>query len=314
MSRPAPASGLQPSPDTPVRAPGPVPVDVVRDLLASVSACVPGADPAPLVDLDVAAAHLGRFKLDVSFALTRDGAPHARVSLNDKGEPEAFRERLRAVLPGLGVPIALLDAFLALSPPGQVQTTVSVKWTAGGGLPARVGLYYEELSEHPELVPATLALAGLSDTLPALPPVAVCLDVAGGRFAAGRHYHHVVDTREEQPAVELSDAMTHLRASLPWHPRSGRRPWLYARRVGPAGGTKLLWMTECHRPEDAAWAWGEVERLRATLGLPDGPVARVLDGLRAGWRHDAFLHPDLVSVNAGGDGEPEALLVYVSAR
>lgn len=302
------------TPDTPVRPPGPVPVDVVRDLLAAVPACVSGAHADALVDLDVAAAHLGRFKLDVSFALTRDGAPHARVSLNDKGEPDGFRERLRAVLPGLGVPRDLLDAFFALSPPGRVQTTVSVKWGAAGGLPARVGLYYEELGAHPELVPATLALAGLADELPDLPPVAVCLDVAGGRFVAGRHYHHVVDHPGEEPAVVLSEPLSAVRAALPWHPRSGRRPWLYARRVGPAAGTKLLWMTECHRPEDAAWAWGEVDRLRGALALPDGPVARALDGLRAGWRHDAFLHPDLVSINAGPDGQPDALLVYVSAR
>lgn len=302
------------SPDTPVRAPGPVPVDVVRDLLAALSACVPGVHAAPLVDLDVAAAHLGRFKLDLSFALTRDGAPHARVSLNDKGEPGPFRDRLRAVLPGLGVPLAHLDTFFALSPPGRVQTTVSVKWAGEGGLPARVGLYYEELGAHPELVPATLALAGLADALPDLPPVAVCLDLAGGRFAAGRHYHLVVDRPGDEPAVALPGPLAALRPTLPFHPRSGRRPWLLARRVGATAGTKLLWMTECHRPEDATWAWGEVDRLRAALGLPDGSVARALDDLRATWRHDAFLHPDLVSVDVDGDGEAQALVVYVSAR
>lgn len=302
------------TPDTPVRPPGPVPVDVVRDLLAAVPACVPGASADALVDVDATAAHLARFKLDVSFALRRDGATHARVSLNDKGEPEAFRERLRAVLPGLGVPRDLLEAFLALSPPGRVQTTVSVKWGDAGGLPARVGLYYEELGAHPELVPATLALAGLADALPDLPPVAVALDVAGGRFVAGRHYHLVVDTPDHEPAVDLPEPVARVRASLPWHPRSRRRPWLWARRVGPVAGTKLLWMTECHRPEDAAWAWGEVDRLRVELGVPEGPVARTLAALRAGWRHAAFLHPDLVSVDAGDDGAPEALVVYVSAR
>lgn len=311
--------------DVPVQPSPAVPVAAVERLLAACDDC--GCAPRDrgalaLLDLAVTAAQAARFKLDVSFQLGVDGRSHARWSVNDKGEEEALRQRCRRVLPGLGVAAPLLDRFFALSPAGVVQTTVSLKWEEEGGQPDRVGLYYEELSRAPTgpaLMGAVLDV-GLGPADWGLPtegaPAAVSLDVRAGAVVGARTYHWHCDAAEPA-AVCLPGDLEGLRHGLPLHPRSGRRPFLLAeRRVvgGGRAGAKLLWMTECHRPADAAWAWEQVDRLIALLSLPDSAPRTALELLRRQWDQPCFLHPDLVGIDVDANGAATGLVVYVSLR
>jgi hypothetical protein len=306
--------------NAPARPPGPVPIPALQALLAAFTASAPAPpDALALVDLPVASAHARRFKLDVSFAL--DGHAHARFSVNDKGEPGPFRERLYTRLPALGVPPALLADFFALSPPGQVQTTVSVKWHASKW---RIGLYYEELLLHPD-GPALIDRAFerfLDQTSEAPPPnsqpVALCIDVTEGVVTGAKDYHMVTE-RPGEPTIALPPGLGEVRDGLPWHPINDTRRYLLARRYGPDGpaGAKLLWMTESWDAGTAAAAWEVVDGLRSRFGFPEASPSRALDALRAGWPfsgEEAFLFPDLVGLNVGPEGRPEALLVYVSVR
>ena len=130
----------------------PTSTEAVRALLDATAACIEAPlHPAPveLLDLACAARHARRFKIDVSFALSLDGRPAARFSVNDKGEPGAFRARLLDRSGVLALPRERLEAFFALSPPGFVQTTVALKWAPGGGAPDTVSLYFEELALSP---------------------------------------------------------------------------------------------------------------------------------------------------------------------
>lgn len=286
----------------PSARPGPVPgaaIDALLGALREAGGWIPVLDA--LLDRAVAARAARRFKLDVSFALGADGA---RFSLNDKDEPGAFRARLRSVLPG-----EALERFLALSPAGAVQTTVGVK--AKDGVLQRVSLYFEELPSGPAgeaLRRAVLALAGV-DVAPGLPPVAVCLDLdAAGRVVAAKDYGLI----EGEPAPFPEE-----RDRFPAHPVTGNRRFLYARRFAPGGapaGSKLMWMSETHRPADVARAWAEVDRLAE--GLPPDRAARALARLRAGWSFapGAFLHPDLLSVDRDAQGAVRAIVAYVSVR
>ena len=311
--------------DVPVEPSAVVPVAAVARLLAACDAC--GCAPRDLgalalLDLAVTAAEARRFKLDVSFQVSRDGRGRARWSVNDKGEEQALRARCRRVLPGLGVPAPLLDDFFALSPPGAVQTTVSVKWEEAGGAPDRVGLYYEELSRSPAgpaLMGAVLDL-GLGAADWGLPtagePAAVSLDLRAGVVVGARTYHWHCDAAAPA-AVCLPGGLEELRRALPLHPRSGRRPFLLAERRLPGGGrsgSKLLWMTECHRPDDAVWAWAEVDRLVDGLSLPDSAPLQALKALRAGWDQPCFLHPDLVGIDVDAAGVATGMVIYVSLR
>lgn len=270
-------------------------LDALLGALREAGGWVPELDA--LLDRAVALREARRFKLDVSFA-----PRGARFSLNDKGEPEAFRARLRAVLPGL-----VLERFLALSPPGAVQTTVGVK--ANAGQIERFSLYYEELppgEEGERLRRAVLALAGVDAPAPGHPAVAACVDLdPRGAVLAAKDY--ALLEGEEGPFPEE-------RARFPSHPITGNRRFLYARRFAPGGvrtGTKLMWMSETHRPADVARAWAEVDRLRAGLP-PNGALER----LRAGWSFapEVFLHPDLLSVERDAEGRARGVLVYVSVR
>lgn len=253
-----------------------------------------------LLDRDLAARVARRFKLDLSFAMGADGA---RFSLNDKDEVVPFRERLRANIGG-----PALESFLALSPPGAVQTTVGLK--ARDGALQRISLYYEELptGEAGEaLRRSALALAGVSASSE-LPSVAVCLDLdAGGQIVAAKDYGLIEGSAGPFPEE---------RAGFPAHPVTGNRRFLYARRFAPGGamvGSKLMWMSETHRPSDVARAWAEVDRL--CVELPPDRASRALDKLRRSWSFsEAFLHPDLLSTDRDAEGRVRAVLAYVSVR
>jgi hypothetical protein len=301
---------------------GPVPAAAIDDLLAAACACID--QPLPwraLVDRDAIARTARAFKLDVSFALAVDGAASARFSINDKGEPERFRERLLAASELLGVPRWGLDAQLALSPPGEVQTTLGVKWGPQGGDPERVSVYFEELYRSPRGLPireAAFAMASVPvpDVPPGLDLVSVCLDWSGGALLAVKDYWMITE-RDGGPSTALPGTLDAYRAPFRPHPVNHTRRFLVASRHavgGRATGAKLLWMSEVHRNETLDWAWREVDRLKADL--PPSGVARTLDDLRANWRHapGTFLYPDLVSLNVGADGATEGVLVYVSVR
>lgn len=275
------------------------------------------------MDLSVTCREARRFKVDVSFRLGLDGAPRARWSVNDKGEPEAFRARLREVLPAIGLSAEALERFLAIAPPGEVQTTLSVKWGPQGGRPERVGLYFEELMACPRAEDITRAVFDLVDPsanrspIPGALPGAVSVDLSPQGFIGARDYLLCQDDALGPHPVPLTPAAQAFRESLPLHSHNHTRRFLVARRAGARRGSKLLWLTEAHHPSSAARAWDVVGRLRAQLGVPDSQPARAMDRLREAWPLDheaAYPYPDLVCLNLDGDGAPEALILYVSLK
>ncbi|MFO0685367.1 MAG: hypothetical protein U0234_25135 [Sandaracinus sp.] len=300
---------------------GAVPVGALEALLRALDRCGGHGREAPLVDLDEAARVARRFKLDVSF----DFAPQkrARFSLNDKGEPAAFRARLRRALPAMGIDAQLLDRFLAIAAPGRVQTTVGVKWSADASAPERVSLYFEELYRdpaHAQIRDDVFALVGLE--APPVPegarPVSVCIDCTREGPVALKSYDVLTDTPTTR-AREVPPSLEEAVASLPFHPIHGARRYMIATRRAPTGrdlGHKLLWITEVHRPSLARWAWDQVDAWRRRWGTDVHPdVARALDELRGDPTFDdaTFLYPDLVGLNTDASSEPR-LLVYVSVR
>lgn len=267
--------------------------------------------PAALVDVSVASTALTRFKLDVSFATHAEGA---RFSLNDKGEAAAFRERLRHQQAALGLPSADLERFFALSPPGEVQTTVGLKWGAEGGTPARVSLYFEELTRSPrgpELMRAVIEAFGGRLAPPAAPtPAAVCVDWRDGAPCALKDYGMAVE-RSDAPAVTLPPALEAFRRAFPLDPDRGTRRYLVARRFdgdGQLTGHKLLWQSEAHTEAAAQRAWAHVDRL-----VPESPPA--LSRLRSTWKNgELFLYPDLVCLDVDATGSRQGIIVYVSVK
>ena len=306
----------------------PTSTEAVRALLDATAACIEAPlHPAPveLLDLACAARHARRFKIDVSFALSLDGRPAARFSVNDKGEPGAFRARLLDRSGVLALARERLEAFFALSPPGFVQTTVALKWAPGGGAPDTVSLYFEELALSPggdRLVHAVLgpALGVTPPPWPGLAPVAVCLDHRGGRPVGGKDYWMVVDREDEplQPLPGLPPALRAHRARFPFEPRRRTRRFLVVRRFDRRGlvGHKLMWMGEAQEARVAEFAWRHVDALIAEHAPPPSPTAAALDRLRRTWAHggDAWLYPDLVSLDVDADGLPRRVLLYVSLK
>jgi hypothetical protein len=280
--------------------------------------------PAPwrsLVEWEVAVAEAPRFKVDVSFAL--GGARKARFSINDKGEPVAFRERVSRAVDALGLSPVLLERMFALSPAGQVQTTLGVKWDPGVALPERVSVYFEELagSPHGERIRRELPqLAGV--TAPALAPRArpnaVCLDFSRGEAVASKVYDVFVE-RPNDPRPELPPPLERLRDTLPFHAvMRTRRTMLAARfaRGGELVGHKLFWMTELQDRKLVPAAWSELDRLRAEQNVAADPaVDAALARLRRRFSEtDVFLFPDLIGLNVDAAGNTESLVVHVSLR
>ena len=304
---------------------GPVPKAALRDLLQAVQDSVPVALvplPERLIAWEAACAEARHFKVDVSFSLGVDGQSRARLSVNDKGEAVAFRERVLEQREALQLP-ADVRAFFALVPPGELKTTLGVKWGADGGRPERVSLYFEELYRTPryaEVTDAVFALAGLGSPPVADPlvPISACIDWVDGQMSAVKDYYLETwqEGEEEFPLPPVQDAF---RRSLGLHARKGTRRCLVARRFSVSGGLvghKVLWMTEAHHIDRVAAAWAQVDRLRASLGIPDSSTSVAMDTLRATWRHgpETFLYPDLVSLDVDVDEQVRGLTVYVSVK
>jgi len=301
---------------------GPVPRQAIVDLFASVDGCAGRAiDATQLLDVDIARHVAGAFKLDVSF----DFSPsrRARFSVNDKGEPEGFRARAERVLPTLGLPRHAVRSFFDIAPPGEVQTTLAVKWGDALDAPDRISLYYEELYRAASFPRIREAVFGIVDArAPAVPagaePVAVCVDYRAGEPVAAKTYDMFVQHPGEPPPYAPA-ALARAIDELPFHPINGTRRYMIAarhRRGGELVGHKLLWMTEIHRPALVEWAWRQFDAWRAQWGTGAHPdVQRAFDSLRQSWSHGpvAFLHPDLVCLNFDRAGSPE-LVAYVSVR
>ena len=247
---------------------GPVSPEAVRGLLAllySQSAEIP--DLSPLFPLGLIARHARRFKFDVSVDLAARGVP--RASINDTGEPEAFRDRLRRTGEIHAISNELLDEWFALCHPGDCQTTLSLKWGPSGARPQRTGLYYEELFRHPSgrrLWADAFRWAGcpLPEPLSEIDG-AVCVDLAGDRIVGVKDYW----IGEGSLPDCAPDSLNEFLAAVPVHPRTGERRFLFARRYEPDGalaGYKLLWMTEATRPEYATVAWKALSELQRRFG------------------------------------------------
>ncbi|MEZ4226381.1 MAG: hypothetical protein R3B13_35880 [Polyangiaceae bacterium] len=273
----------------------------------------------PWVDASVQARTAGAFKLDVSFAF--DGRRHARFSINDKLEPEAFRERLASNRAHLGSSREVLDEFFGLAQPGEVQTTLGLKYLANSATPDRVSLYYEELGQSArgiELRAHTFARFGLRapDLEPDFGANAVCIDFRGGQMLGAKCYDVTVE-RHDTPARTLPSGLADFRDRLPFHPDTGTRRYMLARRFDHAGawvGSKLLFMTEVHAAAHAARSFALVEQLLA--GAPVHPeVQRAYESLaRAPAESGRYFFPDLVGRDVTPEGRVVSHVVHVSVR
>ncbi len=306
----------------------PTSAQAVSALLAATERCIDAElSPAPhsLLDLAVTAEHARRFKIDVSFALSLDGSASARFSVNDKGEPEAFRARLLEHGEALGMSEERLRAFFALAEPGFVQTTAAFKWSHEGGRPQTVSLYYEELALTPggeRLVHEVFgpALGVRPPPWEGLVPVAVCLDHQAGAPIAGKDYWMLVDREGEPltPLPGLPEALQAHRARFPFEPRRQTRRFLVVRRFDSSGlcGHKLMWVGEAQEARVAELAWDHVDALLAEHEPAPSPTLHALQQLRSGWAFDAdaWLYPDLVSLDVDVDGVPRRVLLYVSLK
>ena len=300
---------------------GPVPDSAIQRLLASVDECA-GRETgvAEWIDIAVASRAARRFKLDVSFDF--GARRQARFSVNDKDEPEAFRERLLARLPSFGLARGVVREFFAIASPGRVQTTFGLKWGVEGTRD-RVSLYFEELAGDPESEQIRRDVFRLADVrVPPVPtgarPVSVCIDYVDGVPLAVKSYDVFTD-RPGDVNPHVPDSVRGAVEALSLHPVNGTRRYMVASRHAPGGvelGHKLLWMSEVHRPQLANWAWDRVDAWRAEWGH-HGPAAvtAAFDRLRRDWSFGdaAFLYPDLVGLNVGASATPE-LVVYVSIR
>ena len=270
----------------------------------------------PLIAPVTAARHMRRFKLDVSLDLTPDPTP--RMSLNDSGEPTAFRQRLRAAAPHLGLDHAWLDAWLSLSDAGDGQTTLGIKWLSSG---LRSTLYFEELAAHSDPLGCRSAVReflGLTPSGADGPGQlgALGVDLVEGVPVALKEYR-AVDL--DADSLELPPALRAFAEAIPTHPRTGLRRALLAERLDRGGaslGRKLLWMTEARSAEEALAAWRHAAGLARAFGGPMGPnLARVLRLVR-GWRWSpsCYVYPDLVSLDVDPAGAPLRMILYISLK
>lgn len=291
-----------------------------RELFAALDACFGGHAPwQGLVDLETLSRARG-FKLDVSFSFVKER--WARFAINDKGEPHAFRTRLWEKAGELGLSLPILDQLLAISPAGELQTTVGVKWRSGEAPAARVSVYLEELSDSPsgaEIRRGVLALAGAE--APALErhasPNSVCIDFSAGAIVGSKTYDAFLE-RPGDEAPPLPAVLARVRDDLPFHLVNGTRRTLLARRFDSRGnlvGCKLFWMTELHDESSTHTAWIRFDRLFERFGGDANPfVVLALAELRERCRERGdLLFPDLVGINLDGAGAGN-LVVHVSIR
>lgn len=297
-----------------------VPVAAVHDLLALLPA--QGLDPdvmawlQTLIEPATAASVMRRFKLDVSVDLSPDATP--RMSINDTGEPELFRRRLRSAAPQLGLDPTWLEELLSISAPGDGQTTLGIKWLAQG---LRSTIYFEELPEHSDPVGCRAAMHsffGLAGQPADGPGVlgAVGVDVVAGAPVALKEYR-MAELGVDQ--LELGSALQAFADGVPSHPRTGRCRAIVAQRVDRGGGLlgrKLIWMTEARSADEATATWPLATSLVRACGAPIGPnlerVLRLVEDWP--WSASCFPYPDLVSFDVDPSGAPRRAILYVSIR
>jgi len=263
-----------------------------------------------LLDVSRCSQFMREFKLDVSVSLRAHSSP--RFSLNDTGEPDAFRSRLHSHHEQIGLSSSELHRFFSLSPPGEVQTTLSLKWED----PLRTTLYFEELSRHPD--PAVLRRSMFDEFLGVAPPrqdrqlIALAVDYQGGVPVGLKEYAHA--DLAKQP--ELAPTVAPL---LMAHPRTLEKRAMIAQRYDLAGsllGDKILWVTEANSAQLAAKAWRHVAGMVKKLSFDEGTGWGLVRQWVEDWPYGPSVvpYPDLVSVNRRSDGQVEDLILYLSLK
>ncbi len=299
-----------------------VPEPLWRGLLQAFETCHGRAGAwQPFVDPTLVSRAAEAFKLDVSFV--SGPGRHARFSINDKMEPEDFRGRLQRQSAALGLRRETLQEFFAVAAPGEVQTTVGVKYLNGSATPNRVSLYYEELNQSErgsEIRDATFGLLRLQPPPLAdgYAPNAVCIDYGNG-VAIGSKCYDVTLERQDGPLPSLPSCLDQIRARLPWHPTRNTRRYMRVGRVDAQGagtGCKLLYMTEVHEPAHARPAFEFAAALLEQYGPVDAVVRGAFDELSAATATETrhYYYPDLIGVNVDAAGKPESAVVHVSMR
>lgn len=287
-----------------------VPVAAVERLLGLLSA--QGVQLPPdehLLTAQGCAPFMRQFKLDVSLSLRAGSAP--RASVNDSGEPEAFRQRLLSRPERLGLTPTTLQHFLALCPPGAAQTTLSLKWEQ----PLRTTLYFEELPRHPDpeaLCSALFATYGVPCPPSKRPLMAIAVDFVQDTPATLKVYRHIDLQREPEAAPGPAALLTR-------HPHTGEKRAMLAHRFdldGRLRGDKVLWVTEANTPALAAQAWRSAARLAKRLSLHRSPNWQLAKQLVERWPQGlgCVPYPDLISFNRDAGGAIEDLILYVSLK
>ena len=255
--------------------------------------------------------HMPHFKLDVSVSLREDAVP--RFSINDTGEPNAFRQRMHAQIEHIGISPNTLLSFFDLCPPGMAQTTLSLKWEH----PLRCTLYFEELTEHES--PMNLReqwyqhfYGPLHPPASDKPLVALGADFIRDQLVATKEY---VLSDLNQP----SDQHRTLAQLIPSHPSSKQKRVLLAQRYDAHGrdiGEKILWVTEGNTPYLAAKTWKDVSRIVRSLSLHKTRNWRMLVEWIRDWRWGPACvpYPDLVCFNRQPNGMIEDLILYVPLK
>ena len=299
-----------------------VPEPFWRGLLGAFEACH-GRSGAwrPFVEPALLSRAAAAFKLDVSFV--SGPGRHARFSVNDKMEPLGFRQRLQRQGASVGCRSQVLQDFFAVAAPGEVQTTLGVKYLGGSATPNRVSLYYEELSQTDrgsEIRASTFGLLGLQPPPLAVgyAPNAVCIDYRDGLVVGAKCYDVTLERQGSAPAP-LPSCLDQIRSRLPWHPTMNTRRYMRVHRVDAGGadaGCKLLFMTEVHEPAHARRAFAFAAALLEQYGPVDDVVQSAFDQLAdatATATHH-FYFPDLIGLNVDATGKPESAVVHVSVR
>ncbi|MEL6342696.1 MAG: hypothetical protein AAFV53_06160 [Myxococcota bacterium] len=282
-------------------------VERLLDLLAAQGVSLPADED--LFSAQRCAPFMRDFKLDISVSLRDGGAP--RASVNDTGEPDAFRQRLRAQPARLGLSAETLETFLSRCPPRMAQTTLSLKWEQR----LRTTLYFEELPRHPDpegLCAALFSTYAVPAPRPGRPLMAIATDFIDGEPAALKVYRHI-DLQQDPSAAPALAPM------LRRHPRTGQRRAMLAERFGMDGrlrGDKLLWVTEANTPALAAQTWRHVSRLARRLSFHRSTGWALTKALVGGWPFGpgCVPYPDLVCFNRALDGAIEDLILYISLK
>jgi len=271
------------------------------------------------IPTDVARRHARTFKSDISLDLAH--LDDVRWSVNDQGEPLAFRLRVVPQLQALGVPTSLLAPFFAAGEMGQHQTTLAMKWEGDGPRgpsPDRIGLYYDGLFHAREAEAIRRVVAGLADgpippRLPG-PMLGAAIDLVGDRVTGFKDYF----VQGDVPVAEMAPALQDVFHRVPPDPRNSHRMRVYARRFrqGDPAGQRLGWLPENVRAEHHGLMMDHIE----ALVTPWGEAAAAWPEVRAwieAWDTEAlgcFVMPGAVAFNVDAAGRPRSVQLYLSVR